>query len=305
MASYVYLLLVSLCVVLTTGQRPCVQSGVCRCTLEDGRVMDLNPIGDLRLTDKREDSSYIFQLCKTFQQDTGCNDVYGCRYNHVISAGQPIAGQAGVFRSAEVISYRSRESDVTTIVNLDCSSGEDTSFTVVESGDSKTFNFVVTSKHACPKDVSHPLKKRQAPAASTSTSKISPTTTIVTTTTKATTKTSPTTPPTTKTSPTTPPTTKTSPTTPTTKTSPTTATTKASSTTKFTGSTTTTKSTSGTTKSSTRNTGTTVKTTGKSGSTTRRSTTPSRSTKKGKASSISSATLSVLLVVAAAVRALF
>ncbi|XP_059146999.1 uncharacterized protein LOC131934867 isoform X2 [Physella acuta] len=285
MASYVYLLLVSLCVVLTTGQRPCVQSGVCRCTLEDGRVMDLNPIGDLRLTDKREDSSYIFQLCKTFQQDTGCNDVYGCRYNHVISAGQPIAGQAGVFRSAEVISYRSRESDVTTIVNLDCSSGEDTSFTVVESGDSKTFNFVVTSKHACPKDVSHPLKKRQAPAASTSTSKISPTTTIVTTTTKATTKTSPTTP--------------------TTKTSPTTATTKASSTTKFTGSTTTTKSTSGTTKSSTRNTGTTVKTTGKSGSTTRRSTTPSRSTKKGKASSISSATLSVLLVVAAAVRALF
>ncbi|XP_059147117.1 uncharacterized protein LOC131934894 [Physella acuta] len=257
-------------------QVPCTQSGACTCSRSDGWVIDLTPLKDQRfeVPDAEGAYKYDIEFCQTFSlNNSACQGVYGCQFNSLISQYFSI-GKTATFNHTEKMVLK--DGDRTTLIAIQCLAAGNDSLKFISENPPNTYNFQLDSTHACP--VLGPTTPTTTQSTTSNTTQTSTSTsTANTTSTTATTTTTP--------SNTTHTTSNTTASTVTTKTTPSSNSTS-----------TTSQSTSTSTKTTSATTTSTAKTT---------PTAASKTTKKGKANSLSSATVGVLMLVACITRSLF
>ncbi|CAL1533657.1 unnamed protein product [Lymnaea stagnalis] len=153
MSAYTILVILVSVASMALALDSCTVQRQCYCETKTNFV-DLNLIGNItfNLTDSQGGSIYSIRLCQTLNLPyVACHSVHGCQYNVLSGQNYTIANASNpVFNDSTTLIYRG--ANRTTVVNLVCSTQQD-NFTFSNEKPQLTYNFVLTGKSACPKDL--------------------------------------------------------------------------------------------------------------------------------------------------------
>ncbi|KAK3762898.1 hypothetical protein RRG08_051051 [Elysia crispata] len=172
----------------------CLSKSLCTCELTDGNLIDLSPLGDEQFTvmDPNGAWTYEYRPCAPFKEGDNCTDVIMCQMEQMVGAMQNALGKPDSAKFLKVenkymIRYEG-DGERVSLVDLVCSSSENSTFTFDMEAPAGIYNFEFTSPYACE------IAQNKSPSTSTSS-----TTTASTTKSSSTTKKSSTTAKSTKT----------------------------------------------------------------------------------------------------------